>query len=444
MSEFEFNQDELTELSNKVLDKARNFGASDAAVCINESMDKSVQILNNGIENFESSYSSNLSLTVYKNNNKASVSISKISSNNIDDVISKALDLVNYTQADEYSKLAEQQYLCQSIDIDLQLFNPCDLTNEKIIDIAKDLESLSLSNKSIKSSDGSIFSYSYHNFRLATTNNFNLGYNSSLFTKSIGLIGETTSGLQTDFYHDYSRNINDLMSNHLLADKAIAATTRRLIKGKIKANNYNVIFESRIAGSLFKMLFSAIVGTNLYRKLTFLKDSLEMQIFPSWVNVYEDPFIIKGLGSCYFDSEGVKVAPKYIIKSGVVKSYLLNCYTARKLNMLPTGNAGGVYNVRVDSNCSGGIAELVKKIPCGLIIIETIGDGLNLNSGDYSVGASGLWFENGEIQYYVDNLTIAGNLRDIYKNIIYISDDHELNRSTHCGSVVVSGISVVI
>lgn len=444
MNGFEFKQYELTDLSNKVLERAKTLGATSAAICINESIDKSVQILNSNIENFESSYSSSLTLSVYKNNNKATINISKISLNNIDSIINKALDLANYTQEDIYNRLADKEYLSQSIDKDLKLFNYSNISNEEMIEVARELESLTLLNNKIKSSDGSSFTYSYHNFLLATTNNFNLGYSSSIFSKGISLIGESSNGLQTDYFQDSSRDICDLMPNKALADKAINATIRRLVKGTIKSNKYNVIFDCRISKSIFNMLFNAISGSNLYRKLSFLKDSLGSKILPSWVNIKEDPFILKGLGSCYFDSEGVKVAPKHIVESGVISTYLLSCYAARKLNMSPTGNAGGTYNVKVTPNILGGIPELVKKLQCGLVIIETIGNGLNLTSGDYSVGASGLWFENGEIKYFVDNLTISGNLKDIYNNIIYISDDYEINRSMHCGSVAIEGINVTV
>lgn len=271
----------------------------------------------------------------------------------------------------------------------------------------------------------------------------NQGYRTTRFGTSVSLIGETKAGeMQTDYWSSSHRDFNLLLPDEELANIAVGRTLRRLNSGKkIKSGLYPVVFEASIAKSLIGNFLGAINGNNLYRKLSFLNNSLETKIFPNWINIIEDPFIYKGLSSCYFDNEGVKVKTRTLVESGVVKSYQLNCYSARKLQLETTGNSGGNHNIVVPANFNGDSYALAQNIKNGFIIIETIGHGLNMVTGDYSVGASGLWVENGEVQYFIDNLTIAGNLKDIYQKIQYIANDHN-NGSIQCGSMLIDNIQV--
>jgi PmbA protein len=440
---FEYTQKELQTITNLILEKALKLGATSAQVEISENIAGGVDILNKNIENFETSYGSSMSIQVYKGYNRGTVGISKINPNNIDDIINHALDIAKYTKPDPYNGIAEELFLCKSINQNLELFNPVDINHQQIINSAKEIEHLGTTlNTRIKNSDGASIGYGKYNFILANTNGFNLGYQTTRYNKSLCLIGETKNGMQTDSWYDSSLDFNDLMSNQSLAQTAIDRTVRRLNNGKIKSGVYSVIFESGIAKSFIGNFLGAISGNNLFRHLTFLDNSLGMEVFPKWFNMSEDPFIKKGSRSCYFDNEGVKVSPRELVKNGSVNGYLLNSYSARKLGLKTTGNAGGNHNISVTTNFSGDIYKFAKTLNTGLIIIEIIGHGLNMVTGDYSVGASGLWVENGEIKFFVDNLTVAGNLKHIYSHIRYISDDYSKNSSILCGSMLVDEINI--
>ena len=334
--------------------------------------------------------------------------------------------------------------MCKAITADLNLYSPSSISNQSLIANAQNIESLSLKqNSPIKTSDGAAISCELHNFILANTNGFNLGYKTSRYSKHISLIGESKDGLQTDYWYDVTRDFNDLISDEELAATAVTRTKRRLHKGRLKAaKKYPVIFEAAIAKSLISTYLNAVSGSNLFRRLSFLNDSLGQQIFPEWVNIEEDPYITKGIASGYFDNEGVTVIKRSLVNNGQVNGYLLGCYSARKMELISTGNAGGCHNILVTPNFSGDLLTLAKTMGSGLIIIETIGHGVNMVTGDYSVGASGLWVENGSIQFFVDNLTISGNLRQIFADIVHIGDDYSPHEQIQCGSILVDGINV--
>jgi PmbA protein len=440
---FEYTTDNLQKIANNVLERALQLGATSAQIEINENIAGGVDILNGNIENFETSYGSSLSLQVYNGYNRGAVSVSKINPQNLDEIITRAIDIAKHTKPDPFNGVPEASLLCKSIKGDLELFNPKVLSHHDLINNAKEIEHFgtTLNNKT-QTSDGASIGYSQYSFVLANTNGFNQGYQMTRYNKSLSLIGDTPEGMQTDSWYDSSLDFDNLMSNQSLAQKAIERTVRRLNKGSIKSGVYSVIFESGIAKSFIGNFLGAISGSNLFRHLTFLDNSLNTEVFPKWLDIYEDPSIKKSSRSCYFDNEGVMVQARELVKNGSVNGYLLNCYSARKLGLTTTGNAGGNHNIAVTSNFSGDIYEFAKKLATGLIIIETIGHGLNMVTGDFSVGASGLWVENGEIQFFVDNLTMSGNLKDIYKNIRYIGDDYSPNSSMQCGSMLVDEVNI--
>ena len=441
--DFEYTQEQLKTTASKVLDRALKLGATSAQLEIHESIETSIDILNNAIENFETNYSNSLSISVYIEHNRGCVTISTIQSNAIEEAISRALDIAKHTQSDIHNGIAQKNLLCKSFTDNLSLFNPIHISNTDLINTAKNIEKLSLNqNPAIKISEGSNVTVGQYNFVIANTNGLNLGYQTSRYSKSISLIGKNQYGMQTDYWYDSSRDYNNLISDELLAKTAVARTARRLNKGQIKAGKYKVIFEASIAKSLISNFLEAISGSNLFRRLSFLNDSLGQKVFPTWVTIQEDPFIIKGSASCYFDNEGVCVSKRELVKEGAVNGYLLNSYTARKLGMESTGNSGGNHNILVKPNFHGDINKLSETLENGLIIIETIGHGVNLVSGNYSVGASALLVEDKQIKTFIDNITISGNLLQIYQNIQYISDDYSHNSSIMCGSILVDGINV--
>ena len=440
--EFSHNQNNLKQLADKILKRAADLGASSAGLEINEEIETNIEVLNGNIENFETSYDSAISLSVYIGHKCGNVSISQVPPADIDMVINGALDIAKYTQEDPYQGIAEPEFLCKSFNDNLELYNPVNFTNQELINTTLELEKLALSmNKKITASNGAAINLSKYNFVIASTNGLNLGYQTTRYNNSISLIGNTANGMQTDYWYSGGRSYADLENNNALANHAVNRVLRRLSTGQIKPGNYPVIFEAPIAKSLIGGFLGAISGSNLYRNLSFLNNSINTKVFPSWVNIAEDPFKVKGQASCYFDNEGVSVCKRNLVENGVVKGYILSSYSARKLGLQTTGNAGGNHNLIVKNNFSGDVSLLAKEMQKGLVVIETIGYGVNMVTGDYSVGASGLWVENGEIQFFVSNLTISGNLKEIYAGIQYISDDHT-NSSILCGSILVDKISV--
>lgn len=442
--EFAHTQNNLKEFATKILNRAVSLGATSAQLEINESIETGVEVLNGNIENIETSYDSNIALSIFVGQNQGNVGISQVPPTNLDTIINQALDIAKYTQADPHNGIAGKEDLCTSFIDNLQLYNPIVIDNQAIINQALELEKIGLAtDKQVNASNGASINLGKYNFVIASTNGLNLGYTTTRYSKSLSLIGNTPNGMQTDYWYSTARDYNDLDINLELAAHAVSRVKRRLKNGKIKSGNYPVIFESTIAKSLISSFLSAISGGNLYRGLSFLNNSLNTQVFPNWLSIIEDPFIIKGSSSCYFDNEGVSVRQRTLISNGIVNGYLLSSYSARKLGMKTTGNSGGNHNIHITSNFDGDLNALAAKMEQGLIIIETIGHGVNLVTGDYSVGASGLWIEKGEVQFFVEGLTIAGNLKNIYKNIQYIGNDYSKG-SIQCGSMLVDNIAVSI
>lgn len=442
---FEYEQHQLKNIATQILDRSLKLGATSAQIELNEGMETNIDVLNGSVEHFESSYSSDLTLYTYIEHNRGCISISQIQPRDIDDIINRALNIAKHAEADAHNGIAEGNLLCTSIAANLELYNPLHLANQELINRAANIENIAKKqNKQIKTSDGASISAGQYNFAIASTNGLNLGYKTSRYSVNISLIGENQHGMQTDGWYDTSRDYHELIDDTTLANVAVNRTVRRLNKGAVKSGQYAVIFESSVAKSLIGSYLGAISGNNLFRRLSFLNDSFATTIFPQWVNIIEDPFIVKGNSSCYFDGEGVMVNRRELVKNGQVNGYLLNCYSARKLGLSSSGNAGGHHNLLVSPNFSGNIHQLAAKLYRGIIIIETIGHGVNMVTGDYSVGASGLWVEHGEIQFFVDNLTISGNLKQMYRNIQYISDDYSQHSSIHCGSMLIDGINIAV
>ncbi|MDD3267427.1 MAG: metallopeptidase TldD-related protein [Burkholderiales bacterium] len=436
-SNFLYSQQNLQEKADLIINEAIKMGASSAQVELSESISTDVEILNQQIDNFETSHENQLLITVFKGHKKGNIGISSIEPKNLPYIIQQALDIATFTEEDSCNGILGTEFLAKKPEKNLNLYNPYSISNQELISEAKELESIASDNLKIKSSDGSSVSMTHYNFVTANSNGFNDGYQTSRYSKYVSLIGETKEGMQTDYWYASSRNFNKLDSNASIAQKAQERITRRLNTSSLKDATPTVVFETQIAKSIIGSLMGAISGSSLYRKLSFLNDSLGKLVLPEWININENPFIDEGLSSCYFDNEGGQVTNRNIIENGQINGYLLSGYSARKLNMKPTGNSGGNHNLEISNNFNGGISEIAKEIGNGIVIIETIGHGLNMVTGDYSVGASGLVIENGIITGFADNLTIAGNMIDIFKNISLIANDYT-GGSILCGSMVIN------
>lgn len=436
---FSYNVDRFKNITELFLDTATKLGANQAQVYISEDIGQSVEVRNSNVEHCATNHEFNISLTVIVDNKMGVVSTNNIDSeDDIPKIVKQSIDIANYTQFDAANGLLEEQYLAKTISCDLSLYNPAKISMDDCINSAKELESLSLkSDKRIINSNGASVSLSSGHFMMANTNGFNLGYDFSRYFKSVSVIGSNEKGMQTDYWFTKNRDYKYLLSNLMVAEIVSNRVTRRLSSGDFTPTSLPCVFEHQVAKEIFYSAFSALGGMSQYRKLSFLQDSLGAQVLPEWCNIMENPLLYKGSGSMYFDSEGFAVKPKPLITNGVVNTYLLSAYSARKLNMKPTGHADGLSNIIVQSNFNGGIAEIAKTLSKGFIVVETIGSGLNTVTGDYSVGASGLYVENGEIMHFVDGVTISCNIKEILKNIVYIGND-TIDGSLQCGSIMIA------
>ena len=436
--DFLYTQPQLNEIADQIIDLSLQEGASDAQVELSESISTDIEVLNQEIETFETSHENQLLLTVYMGHKKGHIGISSIRLENSRDIIRQALDIAKYTEEDRANGLLEKEYIVTSLHDDLQLYAPYPINNNELITQTKELEQTALDLEPlISASDGASTTLTRYNFVTANTHGLNHGYQTSRYSKSLSLIGKNTQGMQTDYWYSSSRIFTNLSANRELAQKTVNRVKRRLTYGSYTSGKPAIIFEDTIAKSIIGSLIGALSGGSLYRRLSFLNDSIGQQILPSWFNMYEDPFIINGLASCYFDNEGSAVARRTVIESGKVQGYFLSSYTARKMNMRSTGNAGGSHNIYVTPNHHGNLESLAREMQNGLIIIETIGHGLNMVTGDYSVGASALVVINGEISHFTDNLTIARNMREILQQIALINDDTEFS-SVNCGAMLIN------
>lgn len=435
---FSYTVEQFTSITDMFLEKSLQLGVTQAQIYISEDLGQSVEVRSGNIEHCANNHEFNISLSVIVNKKMGVVSTNNIESDDdVEKIIKQAIDIANYTQVDEENGLLDTQYIAKNIEFDLGIYNKCDLSMQSFIDSAKELEELSLSSDTrLVNSNGASISKSSGHFHVANTNGLNLGYSYSRYFKSVSIIGKNDKGMQTDYWFSKSRDYYDLMNNQDLAGVLSDRVLRRLNYGDFTPGFFSCIFEQQVAKELLYSTFGALGGMSQYRKLSFLQDSLGSQILPAWCNIAENPFLHKGSGSMYFDSEGFALQPRSLITNGVVDTYLLSAYSARKLKMKPTGHADGLSNVIVNPNFDGGIIEMAKTLNRGFIIVETIGSGLNTVTGDYSVGASGLYVENGEILYFVDGITISANIKDILNNIVYIGND-VIEGSMQCGSIMI-------
>lgn len=432
---------QLENIADNVLKKAKAKGATSAEVSLSSSSGISTSVRLGKVDNLEYHSDKVLGITVYNGKHKGNVGISDLTEDSINSAIDAALKIAKYTEADPCNGLADPSLLAENIK-DLQLNYPQNISSEKAIEIAKECEQYALDyDKRVTNSDGASFSESSKYSVYANSNGFFGAYPSTSFSTSCVVVATDKNEMQRDYDYSVARDYNNLLDIKTIGTNAASNTIKRLGAKKIKTCNVPVIFSSKLASGLIGSFMSAISGGSLYRNTSFLIDSIGKKVFPEFINIHEDPFELGGLGSACFDSEGVATQKKYFIEQGKVKSYVLGSYSARKLGLQSTGNAGGVHNLKV-SNSNSDLDSLVKKMDKGLIVTELMGHGINLVTGDYSRGAFGFWVENGKIQYPVQEITIAGNLKEIFLNIVDISNDVETRSNIQTGSILVSDMKI--
>lgn len=442
---FIHTQDQLKQLARDVLHYAQQKGASDASVDITEGSGLSVTVRKGEIETIELNKDKGMSVTVYLGQRRGSASSADFSFSALEATVDAAWNIARFTAEDECAGLPDADLL-EHNPPDLQLCYPWSISTEQAVLLAQRTESAGLAvDKRITNSDGASVQAQHSQFVFANSRGFIGGYPYSRHTLSVGLIAGRGDKMQRDDWYSSVRNPKKLAKPEALGRYAAERALSRLSARKLKTISCPVLFEAPLATGLLGSFVQAVSGSSLYRKSSFLLDSLGQQIFPSHLQLLEQPHLIGGIGSAPFDEEGVRTQSRHVVKDGVVQGYFLSCYSARKLGMQTTGNAGGSHNLHLTSTQTGArdnFRAMLKKLHTGLLVTELIGQGTNYVTGDYSRGAAGFWVENGEIAYPVEEITIAGNLKDMFRQIVAIGNDTLIRGTKQCGSILIENMMV--
>ncbi|EIK2268278.1 metalloprotease PmbA [Vibrio cholerae] len=417
--------------------------SSDAAeVAITKSTGLSVSTRMCEVENVEFNSDGALGITVYRGQRKGSASTSDLSEKAIRQTVLAALDIAQYTSADPYAGPAPKELMVQDIP-DLDLFHPDEPNPDVAAQIAIAAERAALGySKKIKQSDGGSYDSHFGIRVYGNSHGLLASYASSRHSISCSVIGEGSNGeMERDYSYTVARHRDDLWTPESVGLQAAENTVSRLDPQKLKTGQFPVMFAADVATGLIGHLVMAISGGNLYRKSSFLLDHLGKTILPTWFNISERPHVMRGLASSPFDSEGVRTQDLEIITDGVLATYLLTSYAARKMNMTPTGHAGGIHNWYVKSTGQN-YQQMLKELGTGLLVTEVMGQGVNVVTGDYSRGAAGFWVENGEIKYPVSEITIAGNLKQMLQQIVAVGSDIETRSQIQTGSILIESMKV--
>ena len=432
------DQDFLKAKANHCLDVAKKIGATNASVTIGHSISETVNFRNNNLD--ESNRSDGLVFTIdtYIGKKKSSISSSNLLDQNLNTLIEKCYETTKITPEDEFNSLPDQNLLADSLK-NLNIYDDTHIENDKKIDYLKELESAASEDKKIVNTESS-FTEKKSNFILANSDGFCSGYKTSSFTASCVAVAKDETSMERDYEYSSKRYLDDIKEPKSLGKIASHQTIRKLSPKKIGSEKLSVIFDKRIAKGMLSAFASAISSSAIARGTSFLKDQLNEQIFSNSINIIDKPDIIKGLGSKNFDSEGVKSDTINLVKEGVLKSYLIDSYNGRKLNLKSNGRSGGTTNLYFE-NGNQSYDELLKMNSKCIYITETIGHGSNLVTGDYSVGATGFLVENGQFKYPINEITIAGNFKDMFKRI-FLANDLDFEYSTNSPTMMIEGMTV--
>lgn len=420
------------------LAKASSDGAE---VAVSKTTGISVSTRYGEVENVEFNSDGALGITVYYQNRKGSASSTDLSPDAIKRTVQAAVDIARYTSPDPYAGVADRELLAFDAP-DLDLFHPAEIDADRAIELAARAEQASLkADKRITNTEGGSFNSHVGIKVFGNSHGMLQGYCSSRHSLSSCVIAEENGNMERDYAYTIGRAIDDLQSPEYVGEECARRTLSRLSPRKLSTMKAPVMFAAEVATGLFGHLVGAISGGSVYRKSTFLLDSLGQQILPEWLTIEEHPHLLKGLASTPFDSEGIRTQRRDIIKDGVLQTWLLTSYSARKLGLQSTGHAGGIHNWRIAGQ-GHSFEEMLKQLGTGLLVTELMGQGVSGITGDYSRGASGFWVENGVIQYPVSEITIAGNLKDMWRNMVSIGSDIETRSNIQCGSVLLPEMKI--
>ncbi|WP_348714743.1 metalloprotease PmbA [Acidovorax soli] len=449
-SGFSYSRPFFEELVDRALAHAKKLGATDAGAEASEGCGLSVSVRKGELENVERNRDKSLGVTVYIGHRRGNASTSDFSEKAIEQTVQAAYDIARFTAEDPVAGLPDADDIAPpETHRDLDLFHPWAITSEEAAEMAKACEAAAFkTHRRITNSEGAGVSAQQSHFFSAHTRGFRGGYASSRHSFSVAPIASLpgkNGEMQRDAWYSSMRNAADLASPEAVGRYAAQRALSRLGSRKIPTTQCPVLFESTLAAGLLGGFVQAVSGGSLYRKSSFLLDSLGKMVFPKHIDILEDPFILGGKGSSPFDEEGVRVAPRKVVQGGRVQGYFLSSYSARKLGMKTTGNAGGSHNLVMTSRltqASDDLDAMLQKLGTGLFVVELMGQGVNYVTGDYSRGASGFWVENGKIAFPVHEITIAGNLKDMLKGIEAVGADAYNYGAKTVGSILVNRMKV--
>ena len=428
----------LEKKASYCLDLAKKLGATEASVIVSNSISETVNFRNKKLD--ESNRSDNLSIdiTTYVGKKKSSISSSNLLNENLNILLEKCIETTKNTPEDEFNSLPDRDLLAKEVK-DLNLYDDTNLKNDHKIDYLKKLEASAAFNKKIINTESS-FTQNKSNFILANSEGFCDGYKTSSFTASSVTVAKDENSMERDYEYSSKCHLEDLEDAEKLGKLAADQTIRKLSPKKIGSEKISIIFDKRIAKGMLSAFASAISSSAISRGTSFLKDKINQKIFADNINVFDKPDILKGLGSRSFDNEGVKTDTLKLVDNGILKNYLIDTYNGKKLSLKSNGRCGGASNLYFE-NGRMSYKDLLNSSSKSLYITETIGHGSNIVTGDYSVGATGFLVENGEFKYPINEITIAGNFKDMFQNIT-LANDLDFKYSTNSPTMMIEGMVV--
>jgi PmbA protein len=429
------------QLVDDLLSEAKRQGASAAEAGVSSDAGLSLTVRMGATETIEHTRDNGLGVTVYFGHRKGSASTSDLSPRAVKETVEAACNFAKYTSEDPCAGLADADLMATELP-DLDLYHPWDLPVDEAIELAIRCEAAARDEDSrIVNSEGATLNTHSGLNVYGNSHGFIGGYPSSRHSLSCAVVGKEADSMQRDYWYSLSRLSGELESPEAVGRTAARRTLSRLGARRIPTQQAAVVFQADVAVGLLRSLIGAIRGSALYRKASFLLDALGQQVFPAFVQVHEEPRLLRGLASAPYDNEGVATSNRTYIDDGVLQSYVLDSYAARKLGMQTTGNAGGVRNLRINS---GGLdrAGLLSSMDRGLLVTELMGQGVNMVTGDYSRGAAGYWVEKGEIQFPVEEITIAGNMKQMFMGLQEVGKDIETRSSVQTGSWLIDRMTI--
>lgn len=434
-------EQELRQAVSFAVELATKSGAS-AEVAVTKVSGLSVSTRLQEIENVEFTNDGALGISVYMRQQKGNASTSDLSEGAIRNAVEAALAIAKYTSPDDCTGLADKDLMAFEAP-DLELYHAADVDVDKATELALQAEKAALeADERIVNSNGASFNSHTGVKVYGNSHGMLQSYLSSRYSLSCSVIGGVEDALENDYEYTISREFDKLQSPIWVGENCAKKVVSRLNPQKLSTREVPVIFLNDVATSLISHFAAAISGGSLYRKSSFLLDHLGKQVLPDWFNISERPHLLHRLASTPFDSEGVRTQDREIVEGGILQTYLVTSYSGKKLGMPSTGHAGGIHNWLVKPNLTGGLTALLRQMGTGLLVTDVMGQGVNIVTGDYSRGASGFWVENGEIQYPVAEITIAGQLQDMLKNMVAVADDIEHRSNIQTGSILLDKMKI--